>query len=114
GSDTPVAAYRLVSLPSAWTGEGQGEGDPYDCPRYIRVALTLRWTSTSSVRPSLEKIELMCFSTARSVRKRARPMAALFLPWAISETTSRSRAVRASIGEGARERAATSTSTTFG
>jgi len=47
----------------------------------------------------LEKIELMCFSTARSVRNSAPAMAALFLPWASCSRTSFSRGVRLARGE---------------
>src|SRR5207248_2408905 len=57
------------------------------------TAFTRRWTSVSSDRFSFEKIELMCFSTARSLRIRVDAMAALFFPWAISPRISRSRGV---------------------
>ncbi len=45
------------------------------------------------------KIALMCFSTARLVRKSASPIAALLLPVASSASTSRSRGVSSSSGE---------------
>ena len=64
--------------------------------RNSSTALTRRWVSGSSERPSLENIELMCFSTARSLRSRAVATAALFLPWAISVRISCSRGVRSS------------------
>jgi len=71
------------------------------------------WGSSES--PSLAKSELMCFSTARSESPSASPTAALFLPCAISASTSRSRGVRWVSGDvRARPRAATSTSTTLG
>ena len=41
----------------------------------------------------------MCFSTARSERTNVPATAALFLPWAISDSTSSSRGVRCSSGE---------------
>src|SRR5688500_10388819 len=63
----------------------------------------------------LQEIELMCFSTARLVRNSESPMAALLLPSAISDSTSRSRGVRSLSGECAtRARASTSDSTIFG
>ena len=63
----------------------------------------------------MEKIELMCFSTARSESTSEAATAALFLPWAISARISVSRGVSTRSGESAaRERAATSASTTSG
>ena len=50
----------------------------------------------------MEKIELMCFSTARSDSTSVAAMAALDLPCAISPRTSRSRGVRRSSGAGLR------------
>ena len=41
--------------------------------------MTRRWMSCSSDSPSFEKIELMCFSTARSESESATAMALLFL-----------------------------------
>ena len=61
--------------------------------RYTSTALTRRLTSFSSDRPSLAKIELVCFSTARSVTNSVAAIAALLLPWAISARISDSRAV---------------------
>ena len=55
--------------------------------------------SGSSLRWSLEKIELMCFSTARSLRMSVAAIAALLLPWAISPRICFSRGVSHSIGE---------------
>ena len=83
--------------------------------RNASTAITRRWTSGSSVRPSLWNSELMCFSTARSVRNSDFAIAALFLPCAICARTSRSRSVSWPSGECAiRSFAATSASTTFG
>ena len=60
-------------------------------------------------------MELMCFSTARPESTRASAMAALFLPEAISASTSSSRGVRWRSGESAGVlRLDTSDSTTFG
>ena len=49
------------------------------------MALTRLLVSSVCVRPSLRKIELMWFSTARLVSTRDSAMAALLLPEAISE-----------------------------
>ena len=55
------------------------------------TALTRLCTDGSHAMPSLRKIEWITFSTDRSVRKSASAIAALFLPSAISRSTSRSR-----------------------
>ena len=102
---------------SSWTREGRSEasGGCSVSRRNASTAITRRCTSVSSVRPSLWNIELMCFSTARSVRNSVFAMAALFIPWAISYSTSRSRSVSWASGEWAiRSLAATRPSTTFG
>ena len=57
------------------------------------TALTRLWTAGSHVSPSFMKIELMTFSTDRSVTTRSSAIDALFLPSAIFRRTSRSRAV---------------------
>src|SRR4051812_46696996 len=61
------------------------------------------------------KIELMCFSTARFVRKSELATAALLFPFAISARISSSRGVSSSSSDGlrCRPRASTSASTTF-
>ena len=83
--------------------------------RNASTAITRRCTSGSSVRPSLWNSELMCFSTARSVRNSDLAIAALFLPCAMCDSTSRSRSVSCARGECAiRSFAATSASTTLG
>ena len=76
-----------------WTGvwPASPPGSAPASSRYSRTAFTRRLTSRSSLRPSFEKIELVCFSTARSDSTSAAAMAALLLPWAISPSTSRSR-----------------------
>jgi hypothetical protein len=67
------------------------------------------------VSPSFRKIELITFSTDRSLRTSASAMEALFLPAAISRSTSRSRGVNSCSGDSlAREVSAISASTTFG
>ena len=48
------------------------------------MALTRLLTSSASARPSLRKIALMCFSTARLVRNSDSAIAVLLLPCAIS------------------------------
>ena len=76
--------------------------------------MTLRWASRASGRSSLAKIELMCFSTARSLKTSLSATAALLLPWAIREHLA---LPWGEAGEGdcvASERAATSVSTTLG
>ena len=79
------------------------------------MAVTRRLTSVASGRPSFEKIELMCFSTAPFVRKSDVAIEALLLPSATSASTSRSRAVSCANGDSAeRERFSTSASTIFG
>ena len=65
----------------------------------MSTALTRRCTSGVSERSSFEKIELMCFSTARSERTIDLAMAALFLPCAISPSVSASRGVRRETGD---------------
>ena len=72
--------------------------------RYASTASTRRWSSTVGGRSSLEKIEVTCFSTARSVTTSASAMALLERPSAISPSTSRSRAVRLSSGSSRRRR----------
>ena len=123
GRRAPQARRRssaALSRPSAGSTRvpappRRGGVSPPRSARYSSTALTRRCTSGSSVRPSFEKIELMCFSTARSVRTSAAAMAALFLPWAISARISRSRGVRRATGDSApRARPATSASTTLG
>ena len=88
-------------------------GDPYWL-RKSRAALTRRWMSLSSDSWSFEKMALMCFSTARSVRNSAAAMAALFLPSASCCRTWRSRGVSVSRTLSSLLRAATRTSTTLG
>ena len=76
--------------------------------RYRMTALTRLWTAGSHVSPSFMKIELMTFSTDRSVTTRSSAIDALFLPSAIFRSTSRSRAVSCSSGDVvARARSAT-------
>src|SRR5439155_5929395 len=83
--------------------------------RKDNTAITRRWTSVSSVNPSLWKRELMCFSTARSVRNRSLAMAALFWPWAMWVRTSCSRSVSCPSGDrAARSLRDTNPSTTLG
>ena len=55
------------------------------------TALTRLWTAGSQVSPSFMNIELMTFSTDRSVTTRSSAIDALFLPSAIFRRTSRSR-----------------------
>ena len=52
----------------------------YDWERKMRTALTRRLTSGSSASRSFEKIALVCFSTARTLRPREAEMAGLLLP----------------------------------
>ena len=52
--------------------------------RRSRTAFTRLLTPSVSARPSLKKIEWMCFSTARVVSTRDLAIAELLLPWAIS------------------------------
>src|SRR5438093_11597241 len=66
---------------------------PWPSARYSRTAFTRRLRSFSSLRPSLAKIELVCFSTARSDTLSEAAMAALLLPCAISARISDSRGV---------------------
>jgi signal transduction histidine kinase len=87
---------------------------PSAAARYSSTARTRLCTSGSAVSSSLAKIELMCFSTARSDSTSALAMAALFLPVAICASTSVSRAVSRSSTEGRTLRADTSASTTAG
>ena len=89
--------------PPRWWG--QPPRPPLPCPRNISTALTRRFTSCSSLRPSLAKIEFVCFSTARSDTDTAVAMAALFLPWAISARICVSRGVSVSRLRGGRVRA---------
>ena len=77
--------------------------------------MTRRFTSFSSLSPSLAKIELVCFSTARSDTATAAAIAALFLPCAISARICVSRAVSVSrLDAFGCERDFTSSSTTSG
>ena len=79
------------------------------------MALTRLLTSSASERPSLKKIEWMCFSTARLLSTRDSAIALLLFPWAIWARTSRSRGVRAARDErSARPFEATSRSTILG
>ena len=83
--------------------------------RNSSAALTRLLTSCASASPSLRKIALMCFSTARLVSTSDSAIAVLLLPSAISASTSRSRGVSSASGErSARARAVTSTSTILG
>ena len=58
----------------------------------------------ASPTPSLEKIWVTCFSTAAGVTTRTSAMPRFERPWAISSSTSRSRAVSASSGSLRRRR----------
>src|SRR5215208_2573845 len=98
-----------------------GCGSPHPCSRadvqaarrYASTASTRRWSSTVGGRSSLEKIEVTCFSTARSVTTSASAIALLERPSAIRPSTSRSRAVRLSSGS-SRLRRPSSSATTSG
>ena len=72
---------RLAALERepCWPVTGGGVSHPLR-PGRARTALTRRFTSGSSVRCSFEKIELMCFSTARSDRTSVLAIAAFDLP----------------------------------
>ena len=59
----------------------------------MSAAFTRRLKSSALVSPSLRKIALMCFSTARLVRKSCSAIAWFVLPCAISERISSSRGV---------------------
>ena len=77
--------------------------------------MTRRLTSFSSLSPSFMKIELVCFSTARSDTVKVAAIAALFLPWAISARICDSRGVSSSRLEACGcDRDRTSSSTTCG
>src|SRR3954469_12839294 len=73
-------------------------GKAYACETYASTARTRRWSSTVGGRPSLLKMLVTCFSTARSVTTSASAIAWLDLPSAISPSTSRSRGLSASSG----------------
>ena len=77
GAATPVAVWSA----------------PLASARYSRTAFTRRLRSFSSDRPSFAKIELVCFSTARSDTPSEAAIAALLLPCAISARISDSRGV---------------------
>src|SRR5581483_4302308 len=66
--------------------------------RYASTASTRRWSAASAGRPSLPKMLVTCFSTARSVTTSRSPIAWFDRPSAISPSTSRSRGVRRSSG----------------
>ena len=77
--------------------------------------MTRRLTSFSSESPSFAKIELVCFSTARSVTNKVAAIAELLLPWAISARISDSRGVSEDRPDWrSSARARTSSSTTVG
>src|SRR5919206_215045 len=63
------------------------------------TALTRLWIAVSQRSPSLRKIAWITFSTERSVKTRVSAIAALFLPSAISRSTSRSRGVSSFSGD---------------
>src|SRR3954454_8553684 len=96
-SDRECARVRLAR-------KGRWGYPDYAARRYASTASTRRWSSTVGGRSSLEKIDVTCFSTARSVTTRASAMAALERPSAIRPSTSRSRAVRPSSGSSRRRR----------
>src|SRR5580704_13864178 len=64
-------------------------------PRYASTARTRRWSESDGGSPSLLKMLLMCFSTARSDTTRWPAIALLERPSAMRASTSRSRAVSA-------------------
>src|SRR2546423_13785804 len=66
---------------------------PWPSARGSRTAFTRRLRSFSSLRPSLAKIELVCFSTARSDTLSEAAIPALLLPPALSARVSDSRGV---------------------
>src|SRR5579871_2276082 len=59
------------------------------------AAMTRRLSLSEGARPSLSKMFATCFSTTLGEMTRAEAMAALDLPWAMSDSTSRSRGVSA-------------------
>jgi hypothetical protein len=67
GSASPSVGYSFISFDWSILGSASPSvGYSFiSSARYRSTALTRRWTSTSSDRPSFEKSELMCFSTAR-------------------------------------------------
>lgn len=65
---SPASAWRRIARAT------------YERERKIRTALTRRLTSDSSASRSFEKIELMCFSTARTLRESEAAIAGLLLP----------------------------------
>ena len=78
---------------------------------HCRTARTRRWSSSAGGRSSLVKMLLTCFSTALSLTTRARAIAGLLRPSAISASTSRSRGVSRSSGSRRRERASSCATT---
>jgi hypothetical protein len=57
--------------------------------------MTRRLSLSSGARPNLSKMFATCFSTTFGEMNNVVAMAALERPWAMSESTSRSRGVRA-------------------
>ena len=67
-----LVIYGLIAHGRGAPRDAQAGGaSPPWSARKIRVALTRRLKSSALVSPSLRKIALMCFSTARLVRKAA-------------------------------------------
>jgi hypothetical protein len=94
---TPVASAVGVrgNTPTLWVGAAgwPAAGARLYARRKASTARTRRWCSESALSRSFPKMDVTCFSTARSVTTRRSAIAMFDSPSAISPSTSRSRGV---------------------